>query len=645
MAVNDIATRGFAAAWERRAMGIVNKLFLGGALAAATLAAQDRAPRLDTIVNSASGKATRQGAPTLGVGGWATIKGEFPITTTCSIGIPLPGIPCPQQEYCQASFPLPEELCGVTIEADGRKLPILYIDKEQATVILPDRTNEETIFKAYASGVASNELKAPVTPTGIGIFHDGKRLAIAFTKDYQLHGRERPLDNTLPDDGSREITILTTGAGLPENGLEPGVPAPYDSASPTPRPIAKLDGIELPDAVRSSIAAPGYVAVQQHVVNIPAAINGSPLEDGAHTLELCVTQGTTSCDKTDLLVHTPGQRYLNQNITIDDRGKAAEGTVTLTDLESRTSRSYRMTEHGNLLIPKADSRPVEIVIAAGPEYAEYHDTITDTIPTFTLPQYKEFPESKFTYHEDRNEPSCNALLPSGRIPCHKWVAGDTPMNNIDAIRYFMADYRLSDLTLKGIWNQRWPALPITIDLRLSDAPKTDILVRWVLDANGTPVRAITKPLPDAFKEIVDNYTFGGKRAFRIVSEGSADVFLTYNLLEDGKPAGNYAGCRFENKPYPSWCKINLYPDPNALDDLGYVLQHELLHVLGLINHDPDRRSVFHYGMSDWSYLPFTTQLPAKFQEVLHLLYSQDAAPDRKLPDKNSVFLKFRKPAR
>lgn len=623
----------------------IKRLLFSGAFAAASFAQES--PRLDSIVNSASGRPPTATQPTLGVGGWATIKGAFPITAKCEASSQQPDALCTPPEYCQAQSPLPEELCGVSVEADGVKLPILYVDKGQVNVVLPARANNETRFKAYVQNRASNELRAPVTNTGVGIFHDGKKIAVAFLNDDRMHSRDNPFNNALPDDGRRNITILTTGAGLPEQAMPQGMPTPYEQTSPTPKPTFSIDGVELPDAVRESIAAPGYIAVQQHTIAIPAEVSGTPLAEGAHTIELCVTQGTKSCDKADFLIGNPEKKYVSQKITLDDRGRETvpEGTVTLTDRATGEAKTTKLTAFGNILIEKPDDAPADLVIAAGKEFAEYRDTIKTSIPAIIIPQFQEFAESKFTYYPDRYESSCEKLQISGQVACHKWAAEDRPMNNIEFSKYTQSGFTgLEDKVedrqrMIGASDLRWPDLPIKVDLRLADAPSGQVLLQWVLDKDGNPVRAITKPLPEAFREIVGNFTINGRKAFEIIENLGEEkgIHLSYNREL------NSAICKVDEQGLPTQCRVNLYPDPNAIEKLGQVLQHELIHALGAIHHDPEQRSVFYYAVNRDNGRAFTSKLPQRIQSLLDTMYLQPQLPKREQYSKDNIFLKLHPP--
>jgi uncharacterized protein (TIGR03437 family) len=179
-----------------------------------------------------------------------------------------------------ASAPLPAELGGVTVRANGQRLPLLYVSAYQINAQLPyDLQGEVTLQVTTPNGAAGRRITvaaaAPALFPGASLTHaDGSLIA-----------------PDAPAQAGETIVIYLTGLG-PVNG-----PAAAGEPAPLARLLTVRAAIEVQvgnERMRPMFAglAPGFVGLYQINVTLPAGLGS-----GSHPLRVLaggVTSNTVS---------------------------------------------------------------------------------------------------------------------------------------------------------------------------------------------------------------------------------------------------------------------------------------------------------------------------------------------------------------
>lgn len=328
----------------------MKRLLLFAAMSAGISAGQAYAqalPRIDKIVNAANYTTN------LGTGGWATVFGDFPITTPCIASDPV----------------IPTTLCNTTITVNGTPTPAYYADKNQLNIALLTTMTGAATVVVQSGGKTSKPYTTSIDSIALGLFQRGAHLAAIVTGDGRILGPDTPLDNTLPDNApGRVISIYATGGGTNNKlTVPPGAPVPADQLYTTPTPTISLDGQPL--TVLFSGLAPGSVGENQYNTIIPKVLHdGSLLTDGAHTLVVSITNaGKTSSDKADIITAPLGTAYLSGCLSSADNTEAViSGTLT----KNNNPQSFTSTPLGTILIPNPQLPATLVVDGATQKFAQ-----------------------------------------------------------------------------------------------------------------------------------------------------------------------------------------------------------------------------------------------------------------------------------
>lgn len=513
----------------------------------------------------------------------------------------------------------PTSLCGVTVRVNGELAPLGSVARDVITFVMPDQSGEASIVVGLGDET-TNAMSTTILPAAPAIYRQDGLAAIVKHDDNKALTRTSPL-RPYTDDG-KIASIFLGGMGrsddLRTEGVTVGTPVPAERVYHAPMPDeVSIDG-QAAEVLNASMA-PGYTGLWQLDVRLPEG-----LRTGAKTLKVCLWR---ECDTADILVLDHDTPYVTLRVTPSTNGRntpAPAPVATITNPRTGLVTTTTATENGNIIARAEDKEPLEIVVGAGPEYDEYRDNANGTIPPFVLSQHKNYPNSLFTYEQDRIDPACDTLQVGGQGPCEKWVPGGTPMNLADFVKYEQSAFY--DGVLGGIMDRRWASLPIPIAPNLDQAPAGKTYVKY-----GEP----DIPMADGIRRVIENFKILGQPAFVIVDKiEDRGIDIKYNTY------GNFSSVNdLDTNDKPVRGFINIHSGDAR--GVASTVAHELYHALGAGLHDPDENSILYYATKQSNWVPFDTTVPPKLQDLLDAMYEQPWAPGT--VTKDSVFLKLYPP--
>lgn len=127
------------------------------------VSAQPVTPQIKTIANAASY------ADSVSSGSLVTLTGQNLAAATC---LAQDGL-------------FPDDLCGVQVEVNGGRIPLLFVSSGQINAALPYVTGPARL-KVVNNGAASAEFNTEIKPAAPGIFFQSNLYAAALLGDYSI---------------------------------------------------------------------------------------------------------------------------------------------------------------------------------------------------------------------------------------------------------------------------------------------------------------------------------------------------------------------------------------------------------------------------------------------------------------------------
>jgi uncharacterized protein (TIGR03437 family) len=188
-----------------------------------------------------------------------------------------------------STLPLPTNLAGVSVSANGMTVPLLYASPDQINAQLPfGITGTTATLTVTTNGVAGSPMRVDVAKTAPGIFQFSGNRAVATNQDNSLNTSSNPAKI-----GS-VITVYITGQGAFDNPIPDGAAAPSSPLSRTAVNTTATIGGQ-PANVLFSGATPGLVGVAQVNVAVPGGVQ-------AGDTPLVITIGGVASNSTTISV-------------------------------------------------------------------------------------------------------------------------------------------------------------------------------------------------------------------------------------------------------------------------------------------------------------------------------------------------------
>ena len=353
----------------RRTRSIAHRLLISAAIAAGLSSAQAQTPTIASVVNSASF------ASDVAEGSLASIVGDSLSLDTCVASV----------------IPYPEDLCGVSVTADGQKLPLLYTSPTLINFQLPYGTGERNIT-VHRQGIDSMSATVDVLPQAPGIFvynttnDDGtlnvRDIGISQLEDYTLQGPSNPVFL-----GKNALILYVNGLGIPDDGSAPplGSPSPLSPLLHTPGVDVFVNGNKLP---ANDVPFAGYSPTL--IVDTVAILLPDDLPTGANNVKICAGN---VCSPEVTVFMTNTKDYLAGNISSpgtmsDGKDRKLESIVGFAN-----GQPMKINKDGNYLVPAQGT--VDVSLAASSDWESYKDTFTANGSTLA-PQIKAFPHIVYT---------------------------------------------------------------------------------------------------------------------------------------------------------------------------------------------------------------------------------------------------------
>jgi uncharacterized protein (TIGR03437 family) len=179
-----------------------------------------------------------------------------------------------------AGFPLPEQLAGVAVTANGQPVPLLYVSPTQINVQIPYEVSGQVSLQIVtANGTAA--ITVPVVPLAPSILAITVRNAVSTASNPALQ--------------SGNVTLYATGLGVAASPVGTGQAAPM-AANPMAAPVQVWLGNT---ALQPSYAglAPGFAGLNQVNFVVPAGL-------AAGVYPLRISAGSASSQPQNLTVGT-----------------------------------------------------------------------------------------------------------------------------------------------------------------------------------------------------------------------------------------------------------------------------------------------------------------------------------------------------
>ncbi len=175
-----------------------------------------------------------------------------------------------------STIPLPGQLQGVSVKADGIELPLLYVSPNQINFQCPDRVSGQHLWLTVETG---GQACAPVdiveqfaTP---GIFTLNSSGAgqgtIVIANTDQIAMPATPGISSRPAVPGDYISIFATGLGPVREPVLPGAASPAGDGSRVIAPVRVLIGDRISQVMYAGLA-PGWVGLYQVNARIPDAV-------------------------------------------------------------------------------------------------------------------------------------------------------------------------------------------------------------------------------------------------------------------------------------------------------------------------------------------------------------------------------------
>ena len=396
----------------RRTRRIAQRLLASASLAAGLGFASAQTPTITSIVNSASA------ATDVAEASIASIVGENLSADACVAIV----------------IPYPQDLCGVSVTADGQKLPLLYTSPTLIYLQMPYGTGTHNLM-VKNGGQASTSTPVNVKPQAPGVFvyntanPDGttnaKNLAIGLLDEATLQSPTTPV---WP--GKNTLTLYVNGLGKSTDAgqLPLGMTAPLSPPLHTAGVQVYVNGTQLPS---SSVTFAGYAPTL--IIDEVAITPPDNLPTGANSVKICAGD---VCSPEVTVFMTNTRDYLAGNISSpgtmsDGKDRKLESIVGFAN-----GQPMNVNKDGNYLVPVQGT--VDISLAASSDWESYKDTFTANGST-VAPTIKAFPHVVYTDVKgdyDRNAHGvveCSYIYP----PTQQWrgTPGGGDVTLLDMVHY------------------------------------------------------------------------------------------------------------------------------------------------------------------------------------------------------------------
>jgi uncharacterized protein (TIGR03437 family) len=184
------------------------------------------------------------------------------------------------EEAGAGRLPLPPELAGTTVTISDRRLPLLFVSRNQINAQIPfDVQGPATLRVTYLGGSA--EVPITISDPAPAIF------SAASDRPAVIHSNGTLVSESAPARPGEVVSVFMTGLGRPEREILAGTPAPASPLIPARGPIEALIGAA---SVVPSFAGltPGFAGLYQVNLQVPAGV-----ADGSYGLRI-VARGISS---------------------------------------------------------------------------------------------------------------------------------------------------------------------------------------------------------------------------------------------------------------------------------------------------------------------------------------------------------------
>jgi len=171
--------------------------------------------------------------------------------------------------------PLPTELIGLSVQANGVALPVFYASENQVNFQCPDSTVGGAVSLVVQSETGASKPLATTTQFATpGIYTQNGSgtgqgaILISGTSNFAMTPTKGIPSQPVPQGSS--ISIYASGLGATSVQVAPGSPAPSDPLAEVTAPIDVLiNGVKA--EVTSAVLTPGYSGLYQVSATVPAS--------------------------------------------------------------------------------------------------------------------------------------------------------------------------------------------------------------------------------------------------------------------------------------------------------------------------------------------------------------------------------------